>query len=206
MKTRGWITVSALSLVSFTGAAGLALSPSPAPAPAALADAFAVDSAHSFIVFKVKHNNVAHAYGMFVNPTGTFNFDQSDVTKSSVDVSVKAEGVNTGNAKRDQHLRSPDFFSVKEFDTISFKSTGVKPGNDGNLDITGDLTMHGVTKPVTAKAKITGTGAGRGGTPIMGAEATFTVKRSDFGMTYGTADGALGDEVAVTVALEGAKR
>jgi len=206
MKTHGWITLSALSLVSVAGLGGLALVPAAAPAPAPLeADAYAVDSAHSFVVFKIKHQGVGNAYGMFVNPTGTFTIDPADHTKSTIEVSVKADGVNTGNAKRDQHLKSADFFSVKEFEEITFKSTAMKAAGDA-MEITGDLTLHGVTKPVTATATVIGTGTGRGGAPMMGVEATFTIKRTDFGMSTMVGEKGLADEVMLTVALEGAKR
>ena len=172
--------------------------------PALAADNYRVDPVHSSAVFRIKHANVAPFWGRFNDPAGTFTLDDADPSKSSFTVEIQVDKVNTGNAQRDNHLKSPDFFNARQYPKITFKSTSVKKGEAENtLDVSGDLTMHGVTKPVTARVELAGKGEFRG-KPIAGVEATFTVKMTDFeikGMP-----GMLSDEVRVIVALEGAKQ
>ena len=173
-------------------------------AQAFAADNYRVDPVHSSAVFRIKHANVAPFWGRFNDPTGTFALDAADPSKSSFVIEIAVDKVNTGNAQRDNHLKSPDFFNARQYPKISFKSTSVKKGEGDNmLEVSGDLTMHGVTKPITAKVELAGTGEFRG-KAIAGVEATFTVKMTDFeikGMP-----GALSDEVKVIVALEGGKQ
>ena len=121
---------------------------------------------------------------------------QGDVGKAGVAI----DSVDSGNDKLDGHLRSPDFFNSKEFPKMSFKSTGAKKAANGMFEVMGDLTMHGVTKSITAMVEITGQSGMMG--QRGGAEATFTVKRSEFGMTYGIDKGAIGKSVRVIVGME----
>jgi polyisoprenoid-binding protein YceI len=111
--------------------------------------------------------------------------------------------VDSGNDKLDAHLKSPDFFNSKEFPKMSFVSKSAKKSTGGMYEVSGDLTMHGVTKPITAMVEVTGESTMMGARG--GIEATFTVKRSDWGMTYGVEKGAIGDSVRVVVGLEGIK-
>lgn len=172
-----------------------------APAPAA--DTWKADPVHSSIVFRIKHLDVGYIYGRFNQYSGSFAFDERDPAACALNIEVQAGSVDTGNAVRDGHLKGPDFFNVKEFPKITFKSTSMKalPGDAKNYEVTGDLTLHGVTKSVKVKLERIGTAKDMRGTLRTGFETTFTIKRSDYGMKYLV--GALGDEVRVTVALEG---
>jgi polyisoprenoid-binding protein YceI len=154
-------------------------------------------------MFKIKHLGVSYAFGRFDDFTVALESDaKGDL--SSVAWDVKTDSVDTGQAKRDQHLKSPDFFNAGQFDTISFKSTAVKALDKDTMDVTGDLTLHGVTKSITAKVTKVGSGKGMRGEELAGYESTFTLKRSDYGMAGMV--GPVGDEVTITVATEAAKQ
>jgi polyisoprenoid-binding protein YceI len=163
-------------------------------------DSYAVDTVHSSVVFKIKHLGVSYFFGRFNDVSGSFTVDQADAANITFDIKIKAESIDTGNEKRDAHLKSPDFFNARQFPELTFKSTKVEKGSGNTYNVTGDLTMHGVTKPVTAKMDLVGTGSARGAS-LAGYESTFTVKRSDFGMDF-MLEG-LGDEVTVMIGLEG---
>jgi polyisoprenoid-binding protein YceI len=172
-------------------------------APLARGQTYKVDPAHSFINFKINHLGVSNAWGRFDGPTGTVSIDESDPTKSRIQIDAKTDKVNTGNEKRDAHLKSPDFFNAKQFPTLSFKSTSVKKTTDAAMEVTGDLTFHGVTKPIT----VTVTKVGEADTQMghrAGWETNFTVKRSDFGMSGMV--GPVGDDVQVWVNVEAVKQ
>jgi polyisoprenoid-binding protein YceI len=120
----------------------------------------------------------------------------------SFDITIKAESVDTGVDKLDQHLRSPDFFAAKDFPTLTFKSTGATKTGDATYDLKGDLTIRGVTKPITAKLEFAGM-ADMGMGKRAGFEAIFTIQRGDFGVNYMLDKGGLGKDVRVVVCLEG---
>ena len=169
-----------------------------------LADAagtYEIDTAHSMILFRAKHNGITYNYGRFNEFTGEITMDD-DVSKSTVAFEVKTASVDTANQKRDQHLRSSDFFSAKQFPVITFKSTKVsmKEGEEDMLEVTGDLELLGVKKSITVDVEITGRGKGRGGESLIGFESIFTIKRSEFGMTYGA--GSVSDDIRLTVSIE----
>lgn len=198
-RSRAWITTSALVLAAAAGAGGLAaLRPTAPTTPTSetAAGAWNVDPVHSFVVFKIRHSGASNAYGMIHNPTGSFTIDAAKPEASSLEVTLQAEKVSTGNDGRDKHIRSPDFFNAKEFPAITFKSKAFKSAGENTFDVTGDLTFLGQTKPVTARLAVVGTTE-----TVMGVEATFTIKRSDFGNTKSIGPGS--DEVHLTVALEG---
>lgn len=198
--------VAAPLLLAGLGAGSLALVPAAStalPAPQAASGPFKVDSVHSSVVFKVKHLNVAWFFGRFDDVSGTFLLDAADPAKSVIDVTIKAESISSANADRDKHLRSQDFFAVKEFPTITFKSTAVRKTGDKTYEVAGDLSMHGQRKSITVTVEDTGTGPGMRGGEVAGLYSTFTVKRSDFGMTFMV--GPIGDEVTLMVSLEGAR-
>jgi polyisoprenoid-binding protein YceI len=180
--------------VMAAGAALLVVEPAPASAVVLSAPGGTIDPVHSSVVFKVKHMGKANFYGVFKDVSGTFSLDEADASKSSIDVAVKADSVDTRNGGRDNHAKSADFLSAKEFPSITFKSTSVKKTGDKAFDVTGDMTFRGVTKPVTAKVTQTDD-AGKG------IEATFSIKRSDFGNNSAAGKG-LSDEVDFIVALE----
>lgn len=187
------------------GAAALHSGSAPAIANnASSADTFQVDSVHSMVMFRIKHMGVAFNYGLFHNPTGTYNIDTDNPDESFIDISVKTEDVDTGNDKRDNHLRSPDFFNAKQYREISFKSTSFEKSGDG-LVATGELTMSGVTKTIEVEIEKTG----ESDTPQgykQGFEGRFSIQRSDFGMTKYIDGGGLGDEVTLMVTFEGARQ
>ena len=164
--------------------------------------AYEIDTAHSMILFRAKHNGVTYNYGRFNEFTGAITMDETDASKSTVEFEVKAASVDTGNEKRDQHLRSSDFFSAKQFPVITFKSTKVsaKEGEGEVLAVTGDLELHGVKKSITVDVEITGRATGREGESLIGFESIFTIKRSEFGMTYGL--GPVSDEIRLIVSIE----
>lgn len=166
---------------------------------------YEVDTAHSMILFRAKHNNVTYNYGRFNEFTGKIVMgakDASGRSDSTVEFEVKAASVDTGNEKRDQHLRSSDFFSAKQFPVITFKSTEVrvKKEKEHVLEVTGDLELHGVKKSITVDVEITGRTTGRDGESLIGFESIFEIKRSEFGMTYGM--GGISDDIRLIVSIE----
>ena len=169
-----------------------------APLIAAATEQYQVDPIHSVIIFRIKHMDVGMFYGRFNGPQGSFTYDERDPGKSSFQMSVKAQDFDSGNMKRDQHVRGPDFLNAKEFPTISFKSTSVKSAGDNKLEVQGTLTMHGQTKPVTATLEKIGSNASR-----VGFEGTLDIKRSDFGVTGVQ---GLSDEMRLIVAFQGQKQ
>ena len=168
------------------------------------ADTFKVDPVHSSTVFRIQHANLGYVWGRINDPAGTFVLD-ADPTKSTFNVELQVANVDTHNDKRDAHLKSPDFFNARQYPSITFKSTAVKQGANANtLEVTGDLTLHGVTRSVTIPVELTGKGEFPPGMQRAGLEATFTVKRTEFEMKNMV--GPVGDEVRLTVALEGVKQ
>ena len=163
---------------------------------------YEIDTAHSMILFRAKHNGVSYNYGRFNEFTGQIMFVPKAIPESMVEFEVKAASVDTGNEKRDQHLRSSDFFSAKQFPVITFKSTKVieKEGKEDVLEVTGDLELHGVKKSITVDVEITGRATGRDGASLVGFESIFTIKRSEFGMTYGME--GISDDIRLIVSIE----
>ncbi len=162
---------------------------------------YEIDTAHSMILFRAKHNNVSYNYGRFNEFTGKITTDEF-ASMGMVEFEVKSASVDTGNEKRDQHLRSSDFFSAKQFPVITFKSTKVsaKEGEEDVLEVTGDLELHGVKKSITVDVEITGRAKGKDGESLIGFESIFTIKRSEFGMTYGM--GPVSDDIRLIVSIE----
>ena len=160
-----------------------------------------VDSAHSSAMFMVKHMNASMAMGRFNAIGGTFVVDEADPSASKFDITIKTESIDTANAARDAHLKNADFFNAKQFPVIAFKSKTVKAGEEkGTFEVAGELSLHGVTKPITVKITHTGTAKGPQGT-VAGILSTFTIKRSDFGMKGMI--GPVGDDVTITFSAEG---
>jgi polyisoprenoid-binding protein YceI len=167
------------------------------------ADTYSIDPVHSSLLFRIKHLNVSYVYGRINGVEGTVNVDEADPAKTSFDVSVKVANVDTGNKNRDNHLKTPEFFNAAEFPTINFKSTSVKVGDDKKLEVTGNLTMHGQTKPVTATLEFVGAANTRMG-QRAGYDGMMTLKRSAFGMDQMT--DAIGDDVIIKIGLEAVKK
>lgn len=167
------------------------------------ADTFKIDPVHSSVIFNIKHLGVTNFYGDFKEVTGTVTFDSADPSKSSVELSIPVESLDSRNPKRDQHLKSPDFFNAAQFPTLNFKSTKIEASGDV-YKVSGDLTIHGVTKPVTVDFHKGAEAKGQQGEVRSGGETKFTMKRSDYGMSF--MQGALGDEVNIVLSLEGIKQ
>ncbi len=173
---------------------------------AALAPAqsnYKVDPVHSAVLFKINHLGVSNAWGRFNDPQGVVVWDDNDPSKSKDEITLQTAKIDTANQKRDDHLRSPDFFNAKQFPTLSFKSNSIAKKSDTEFDVTGDLTFRGVTKPIT----VTVTKVGEKETQMghrAGWETSFTVKRSEFGMTF--MPGGVGEEVEIVVSIEGVKQ
>jgi polyisoprenoid-binding protein YceI len=181
-------------------ASGAALSL--AASPQAGAATYTVDTVHSTAIFRVKHMNTSYSYGRFNDITGQFAFDDQDPAQGRFDLHVKTDSIDTGNAARDKHLKGPDFFNVVQYPSMSFKSTSVTKEGDDAYKVVGDLTLHGVTKPITIKVTRTGSGKDMKGRPVAGFETHFSIKRTDYKM--GNMTGPVGDEVTVIVSVEGA--
>lgn len=167
------------------------------------------DKAHSFIGFKVKHMGLIEVPGFFRDFTGEVNYDAKDVSKSSVNFTAKMTSVDTGVQGRDDHLRKSDFFEVEKYPEMMFKSTKVEKRGDG-WNVTGDLTMKGVTKSVSIPFQISGwlPGSDRGG-PKMGITGEATINRRDFGVNYGnnlpSGIPAISDDIKVVLQIEAGK-
>ena len=168
------------------------------------ADALKVDPVHSSFVFKVNHANIGHIWGKFSEFGGTISIDDSDLTKSTFDITVNPASVDTGNKKRDEHLQTPDYFNVKEYPTVTFKSTSVKKVSDNRMEVTGDLTLHGVTQSITVPVEILGKGEFPKGNGRIGIEATFSVKMSEYKIKGDPK--SVGDEIFLVASLEGSHK
>ncbi len=165
---------------------------------------FAVDPVHSTMIFGINHLGVSTFYGRINGPTGEFHLSHNEPAASSFDISAKAENVDTNHEGRNQHLKSGDFFDAKQFTDITFKSTAVSRSGKTTFAVTGDLTLHGVTRPINIVIEHIGTKETRMGVR-SGFTANFTIKRGDFGMTYGLG-GVLGDDVTLMIGIEGVKK
>jgi polyisoprenoid-binding protein YceI len=199
--------IAFVTLVILAGLATAALYPTaraqPASAVADDATWFTVDPIHSSIIFGVNHLGVSTFYGRINNPAGEFHVSLGDPGASSFSISAKTQNVDTNNDGRNQHLKSGDFFDAKQFADITFKSTSVARTGKATFAVTGDLTLHGVTKPINIMIEHIGTKETRMGVR-SGFTANFTIKRSDFGMNYMV--GAIGDEVTLMIGIEGVKK
>lgn len=176
----------------------------------ALAAQYEIDTAHSAISFKIKHLTISSVKGSFDDFAGTFTFDPAAPKTGSVEAVIQAASISTGNTKRDEHLRAPDFFDVAQFPTITFKSTGLTMTSATEGTLSGDLTMHGVTKPVTLAVVFNGTIKDPWGNDKAGFAATGKLDRTEFGLTYGKVmEGGglmIGNEVEFTLDIQGAAK
>jgi polyisoprenoid-binding protein YceI len=177
----------------------------------AAATTWEIDPAHSSAKFTVKHMMITNVTGEFGNVTGTVNLDDKDASKSTITASVDTTTINTNQAKRDGHLKSPDFFDVEKYPAMTFQSKSVKANGKDKFTVTGDLTLHGVTKPVTLAVESSSKEIKDpwGGTR-RGASATTKLNRKDYGLTWNqaleTGGVAVSDEVNVTLDLQLVKK
>lgn len=166
------------------------------------ADSYNLDPTHTAVTFKVSHIGLSWTYGRFNEVSGRFVVDSADPSQSSFELSLNPASIDTGNEKRDEHLKSPDFLNVKQFAAASFRSTSVK-SVEGGLEVTGDFTFHGKTQPITFTLAGGKTAEFPPGVRRTGYSTQFKLKRADFGMDKMA--GAIGDEVFVAISFEGTK-
>ena len=189
MKTRLLLPVAAL-------AAGLL-----APAQAAT-DTYTIDPVHSSVAFTIRHF-VSKVPGKFTKFSGTIAVDRDNPANNSTQATIESTSFSTENQKRDDHVRSDAFLDAAKFPTIKFKSTDWKKTGENTFDVTGDLTIKDVTKPVVLKVTLLGVAPGMGGTQLSGWEGTTTIDKKDFHVIDPPMlDAALGDDVAITINVE----
>ena len=170
---------------------------------AGAAETYTVDPVHSSISFMIEHAGISNIHGRFNAFSGKITIDSADPAKSSFALSIPIDSIDTNNAKRDEHLRAPDYFNAKQFPNMTFQSTKVKP-IDGGFEVTGDLTLHGVTKPVTFTLK----GGDKvvefpKGTKRIGLVSSLSINRSDYGVD--AEPKALGLEIPILIGIEASK-
>jgi len=179
-------------------------------APAFAQSSWEIDPAHSNVQFGVRHMMISTVHGKFTKFTATATGDEKDAAHAGVQASIDAASIDTGDEKRDAHLKTADFFDAEKFPTITFKSTKVEAAGDRRYKLHGDLTMHGVTKPVVLDVEATSEVKGMRGETRAGARATTKVNRKDFGISWSKSmDGGgvvVGDEVEVTIDVEAVKK
>lgn len=166
-------------------------------------DVYKVDPVHSSTVFRVGHVGIGIIYGQFKESSGQFTIDPADLTQSSFDIQVQAASVDSHVDKRDAHLKSPDFLNARQYPTISFKSTSVKKVDATHLEVTGDFTLHGVTRSITIPVELIGKGEFPQGTARAGIETVFEIKQSDYQIKG--VPGATSDVIKLMVSAEGTK-
>jgi polyisoprenoid-binding protein YceI len=202
-----------LVLLALAAAPAAAQAPHPAASPAAAiaapaSDAFVLDVSHTNVGFRVKHLGINTVSGRFDRFAGSFTWDSTAPALTSVDVTIEAASVDTDIERRDNHLRSEDFFFVEKYPTITFRSTNVRRVEGNRYRVLGDLTMRGVTKPVVLDAELTGLLRLKSGAEVAAVRATTTINRFDYGLawnrlTEGVANVA--PEVEIVLELEARK-
>lgn len=167
------------------------------------AEKYILDKPHTQVIFSINHLGFTDSWGRFLDYEGSFTFDRVNPANSSVDVTVKTDSLDMGDTKWDEHLKSADFFDVAKFPTMTFKSTGITVTGENTADIIGDMTILGVTKPVTLKVTHNKSGI----LPmddkvfVAGLSATAKIKRSDFGMEKYLP--MIGDDVEIHLEVQG---
>ncbi len=189
-----WKSVLALSLLTV---------------PVVLADEYKIDTSHSKAAFTVKHLMVSNVRGEFSKVTGTIVYDEKNPTAIRIDATIDATTVNTSEPKRDEHLRSADFFDVAKYPAMTFKSKSAKKTANG-LAVTGDFTLHGVTRQIVLNVDTSGPEVkDPWGMLRRGASATTTINRADYGLTWNkaveTGGVVVSDEVKITIDVEGTR-
>ena len=174
---------------------------------------FVSDPAHTFAVWRATHAEVSYTFGTFDELTANLTYDAEAPEDSSIEFTILVESVDSGmdlpdtendGAARDGHLRSPDFFDAAQFPTVDFVSTGVTAVDEENLEVTGDLTVHGVTNEITINVEKTGEGQNQDGDNLVGFYTEFTIDRTDYDMSNLLQ--ATGPEVLLMVSFEGVEQ
>lgn len=176
-------------------------------APTAQASMWIIDPAHSNVQFKIQHMMISYVRGSFSELEGTIELNEEDISKSTINVTIATASIDTNNAKRDKHLRSGDFFDVETFPAMTYRSKSISPQEQNTLKVFGSLTLHGITKEVILEVT--------GPTPPVtdpwgnvrrGAQATASLNRKDFGLTWNkvleTGGLLVGDKVKILIEVE----
>jgi polyisoprenoid-binding protein YceI len=166
-----------------------------------------LDPAHSAAEFKVKHMMISNVKGSFTGLSGVLKLDETDYTHSTVEATIPAASLTTGDPQRDGHVKSADFFDVENFPTLSFKSTNIDSTGGGDYDVTGELTIHGVTKSVTLKVEdVSEPAKDPWGNQRIGLTGSTKINRKEFGLTWNSAletGGVLvGEEVTISLDVQ----
>jgi polyisoprenoid-binding protein YceI len=178
-----------------------------APVAFAQTSTWVPDKAHSGVNFSILHLSLSKVRGHFGNIGGKILWDEADITKSSVDVTIDVTTIDTGVSGRDNDLKSANLFDAAQFPTATFTSTSVAKNGNNKLTVAGNLTLHGVTKPVTLDVEgPTGPVPGMDHKPHAGFSATTTISRTAFGIGAKYPTAVIGDEVALTIDLDVAKQ
>jgi polyisoprenoid-binding protein YceI len=186
MKIRSYLLAALLSL-GLVGSARAAV------------ETYVADPAHSSVNFTIRHF-FTEVPGRFTKFDATLTVDRDNLEKSSVEATIQVPSVDTAEPKRDAHLQKPEFFDAVKFPTMTFKSTSWKKTADDTYDVTGDLTIKGVTKPAVLKVQSLGFGPGMQGAMLSGWKATTTLHRDDFGVS--AFPKVVGDDVNITINVE----
>ena len=172
----------------------------------ASAETYTLDAAHSSVGFQIRHLAIAKVNGSFTDFAGTFTFEKGKPETWTVEATIQLASVNTGNGDRDDHLRGPDFFDVEKFPVMTFKSTGVKMKNETEGMLMGDLTLHGVTKPVHLDLEFNGAVTDPWGNDKVGFSAYGKIKRKEWGLNFNKVLDAgglmLGEDVKISLEIE----
>lgn len=191
MVTRKLLSTLALSAALFSFSA----------APSFAADTYKLDPTHTTVIWHANHFGFSNPHGLFSMLEGSVTLDETAPEKSSVEVTVNTQNIFTGNPKFDDHLKSKDFFNIGEFPTATFKSTHVEKTGDNTAKVTGNLTILGVSKPLTLDVTLNKKGEHfMTKAPTVGFSATGVIKRSEFGMNFGIP--GVSDEVPITIEAE----
>lgn len=165
-----------------------------------------IDGAHTNLGFTVKHMMVSRVRGSFTDVEGTIEGDPVNLADSKVHFKVNMESINTNNEDRDNHLRSADFFEVEKYPTMDFVSTKITETSEDEFDLTGDLTIKGITKEVTFKVEFEGKAVDPWGQDVAGFTAEGSINRKEFGLTWNqaleTGGFVVGDKIKITIELE----
>ncbi|MCQ6561472.1 YceI family protein [Paenibacillus mendelii] len=167
---------------------------------------WSVDPTHSSIDFSVKHMMIAKVKGTFHTFEAQIEADPEDLTSASIRFSIDLSSIDTRNADRDAHLRSADFFDVEANPKMTFEATRITKSGDGEYEVTGDFTLHGITRPEKFAVSFEGAGKDPWGNAKAGFSAVGSLKRSDYGLTYNavleTGGVLIGDEVKISIEIE----
>lgn len=170
---------------------------------ASAADVYEYDQVHSSVSFKSRHLDISWIHGRFNEVAGKFSLDRDDPSKSTFELTIKTDSIDTANEARDKHLRQPDYFDTKQFPTIEFKSTSTK-AIDGGYEVTGDFTMHGTTNKITL-VLMGGKEHSFKDVKRVAFSTELSVKRSDYGFDK-RAIGAIGDKALIMIDCEGVRK